>query len=85
MGKSKQHQHQFSKLGVEFKDGDIKSIVSKAERYRELLALTIDKKLEELTRSIESDFDKSNYGLLRAYRDGGAYHLNKLKEIILDV
>jgi hypothetical protein len=81
--KNKQHKHQFSKLDVEFKEGDIDSIVTKAERYRELIVQVIDSKIKDLSRTI--DFDKSNYTLRRAHNDGGADHLNKLKEIINDV
>lgn len=82
---TKKHKHQFSKLDVEFKDGDIQSIVVKAERYRELLVQMLENKIKVLDKVLEGDFDKRNYHLRRAYRDGGVHHLKTLKEIIEDV
>lgn len=79
------HKHQFSKLDVEFKDGDITSIVTKSERYRELLAMLINSRIETLAKTLEGDFDKRNYGLSRAHKDGGIRQLTLLKEIIEDV
>lgn len=78
-------KHHLSKVGHKV-TADIEAVRDMEAEcivYRRLLSEVIDTYIKELGSPM-GDFDKKNYGLERAFRDGGAHHLKRLKEIVND-
>lgn len=79
------NQHNLKRLKdkvVADKD-NIKALELECTVYRRILSDLIDSYIKELQSPI-TDFSIENYGLKRAFRDGGAYQLQVLKGIIND-
>lgn len=67
----------------DYPEEDFRVIETQASKYRNIVLDIIESKLKELDFKV-GDFDKDNYNLRRAFKDGGAYHLNQIKEYLKD-
>ncbi len=74
-------QNQLDRLNTTMNKEAANSIAADCNEYRQLLIMHIDHCINKLSQPM-TDFDKINYGLERAFRDGELANLIKLKEIV---
>lgn len=74
-------QNQLDRIDTTVDKEAAKALSKGCKQYRKLLIMHIDNCIKKLSAPMVS-FDRVNYGLERAFRDGEVASLNKLKEII---